>query len=262
MSDPKQQTKTWKLYMSSLFARSMPYIVTGFDDGMILFTTIVPEKLQRAIVETDDAMQFVKFKKEDILTDIYEAFPLLKEASVIVNVLTISGYINKFGIEKLKLVLENQRRVRIVVQGKDDRAQLSDCECVGMLLSQYELNHYSGYYDRYVTRKTMHKYTVVISKIDDTDLTAQKAGINFIRVRSHVPGEECQEWRWFRLPLKDGKNYPSFYEYGKKTGLEHIFNAEILWRQRSVEAVICYDDDNIQVRSFCPRRLWYPIMEK
>jgi len=260
MSTPKEQTETWKLYMSALFARRMPYLVTGFDTGEWLFTDILPEHIQRNVVGSDDVLQFVKFKSPKIVADITDAFPLLKEAAVAVNIKTISGYINKFGIDKVKLVLENKRAVRLKVDGKDDQAQLADLECAGMLLSQYELNYYINYYTRFVSRKSLERYVVVLSPIDLNDLTEPKGAVNCIRVRSCVPG--TTEWRWFRLPLIDGKNYPSILEYGKKAKiLPSTFNAELLWRQRSVEAVIAYDDDNVSVRSVCPRRLWYPILE-
>lgn len=261
MSTPKEQTAAWKLYMSALFARRMSYLVTGFDTGEWLFTDILPEHIQRNVVGSDDVLQFVKFKKPEIQETLTEAFPLLKEAAVAVNIKTISGYVNKFGIDKVKLVLENKRVVRLKVEGKDDHAQLSDLEVAGILLSQYELNYYINYYARFISRKSMERYVVVLSPIDLNDLTEPKGAVNRIRVRSCVPG--TTEWRWFRLPMIDGKNYPSILEYGKKANiLPSIFNAELLWRQRSVEAVLAYDDDNVSVRSVCPCRLWYPILEK
>lgn len=261
MSTIKEQTAVWKLYMSALFARRMNYLVTGFDTGEWLFTDILPEHIQRNVVSSDDVLQFVRFKKPEIIEALTEAFPLFKEASVAVNIKTISGYINKFGIDKVKLVLENGRVVRLKVDGKDDHTQLNDLEIVGMLLSQYELNYYIGYYSRFISRKSLEKYIVVLSPIDLNDLTEPKGAVNCIKVRSCVPN--TTEWRWFRLPMIDGKNYPSILEYCKKADtLPSTFNAELLWRQRSVEAVLAYDDDNVSVRSVCPRRLWYPILEK
>ena len=261
MSTPKEQTAVWKLYMSALFARRMNYLVTGFESGEWLFTDIVPEQIQRNVVGSDDVLQFVRFKKPEIQETLTDAFPLFKEASVIVNIKTISGAINKFGIDKVKLVLENGRAIRLKIDGKDDHAQLADLECTGMLLSQYELNYYIRYYERFISRKSLEKYIVVLSTIDHNDLTEPKGAVNCIRVRSHVP--DTTEWRWFRLPMIDGKNYPSILEYGKKANVTpSSFNAELLWRQRSVEAVIAYDDENVSVRSVCPRRLWYPILEK
>ena len=261
MSTVKEQTAAWKLYMSALFSRRMTYLVTGLDTGEWIYTDIVPEQIQRNTVGSDDVLQFVRFKKPGIQEMLTDAFPLLKEASVIVNTKTMSSAINKFGIDKVKLVLENGRAIRLKVDGKDDHAQLSDLECVGMLLSQYELNYYIGYYNRFISRKSLEKYIVVLSPIDLKDLTEPKGAVNCIRVRSHVPG--TSEWRWFKLPMIDGKNYPSILEYGKKAEIApSTFNAELLWRQRSVEAVIAYDDENISVRSVCPRRLWYPILEE
>lgn len=261
MSTVKEQTAVWKLYMSALFSRRMNYLVTGFDTGDWLFTDILPEHIQRNLVSSDDVLQFVRFKKPEIVEALTEAFPLFKEASVAVNIKTISGYVNKFGIDKVKLVLENGRVIRLKVDGKDDHAQLSDLEIVGMLLSQYELNYYINYYTRFISRKSLERYVVVLSPIDLNDLTEPKGAVNCIKVRSCVPN--TTEWRWFRLPMIDGKNYPSILEYCKKANvLPSTFNAELLWRQRSVEAVLAYDDDNVSVRSVCPRRLWYPILEK
>jgi hypothetical protein len=261
MSAEKDRLAMWKLYMSTLFARRMNYLVTGFDNGEWLFTDILPEHVQRNVVTSDDVLQFVRFNKPEIQGMIIESFPLLGKASVVVNIKTISGFINKFGIDKVKLVLENGRVIRLKIDGTDDHAQLSDLTCVGMLLSQYELNYYIGYYNRFISRKSLEKYLVVLSPINLNDLTSPKGDVNCIKVHSRVP--DTNEVRWFRLPMIDGKNYPSVIEYCKKANVTpSTFNAELLWRQRSVEAVIAYDDENVSVRSVCPRRIWYPILEK
>ena len=261
MSTPKEQLATWKLYMSALFARRMTYLVTGFDTGEWLFTDILPDHIQRNLVASDDVLQFVRFNKPEIKETITDAFPLFKEASVAVNIKTISGAINSHGIDKVKLVLENGRVVRLKTDDDADHIQLSDMPCVGMLLSQYELNYYIGYHRRFIDREALDKYAVVLSPINLNELTEPKGAVNCIKVRSRVPG--TTEWRWFNLPMIDGKNYPSILEYGKKANIApSIFNAELIWRQRSVEAVIAYDDENVSVRSVCPRRLWYPILEK
>ena len=261
MSTPKEQLAMWKMYMSSLFARRMTYLVTGFLNGEWLYTDILPEHIQKNAVTSDSVLQFVRFVKPEIREIICDAFPLFKEASVAVNIKTISGYINKFGIDKISLVLENNRLVRVKVTGKDDHVQLHDLECVGILLSQYELNYYIKYHERFITRKSMQKYTVILSPVDLNDLTAPKGSVNCVKIRTQSP--ETGERRWFNLPMIDGKDYPSIFEYFKKAEVQSpIFNAELLWRQHCVEVVMAYTDENVSVRSVSPRRLWYPILEK
>lgn len=261
MSTPKEQLAMWKLYMSSLFARRMPYLVTGFLSGEWLYTDILPDHIQKNAVMSDSVLQYVTFKKQEIRDIICDAFPLLKEASVIVNIKTISGFINKFGIDKVSLVLENERAVRLKVAGKDDHVQLHDLECVGMLLSQYELNYYIKYYDRFITRKSMYEYAVVLSPVSLDELSAPKGSVNCIKIKTKSPN--ANEWRWFNLPMIDGKDYPSIYEYFKKADVKSpTFNAELLWRQQCVEVVMAYSDENVSVRSVSPRRLWYPILAK
>ena len=178
---------------------------------------------------------------------------------MILNLRKVSGFINKLGIEHCSLVLENQRVYMQFSEQKDQ--QLDDTTLCGRLLSQHEMNYYLGYYDRFISRKTLEKFTSVISKIDDRELTAPKASINTVRVRSCIPGTDST-WSWFRIPLLDGYNFPSLYEYTRKSGItDFILNAELIWRNKSVEAVICYDDKFISVRSVNPRRLWYPRPE-
>lgn len=261
MSTSKEQMAMWKMYMSSLFARRMPYLVTGFVSGEWLYTDILPEHIQRNAVTSNSVLQFVRFNKQEIQEVICEAFPLFKEASVAVNIKTISGFINKFGIDKISLVLENNRLVKVKVAGKDDHVQLHDLECVGILLSQYELNYYIRYYERFITRKSVQRYTVILSPVDLNDLTAPKGSVNCVKIRTQSP-ETCER-RWFNLPMIDGKDYPSIFEYFKKADVKSsIFNAELLWRQQCVEVVMAYSDENISVKSVSPRRLWYPIFEK
>ena len=261
MSTPKEQLAMWKMYMSSLFARRMPYLITGFSTGEWLYTDILPEHIQKNAVTSDSVLQFVRFVKPEIRDIICDAFPMFKEASVAVNIKTISGYINKFGIDKVKLVLENKRAVRVKIDGKDDHVQLHDLECVGMLLSQYELNYYIGYYNRFITRKSMQQYVVVLSPVELDELVAPKGAVNCIKVRTQMP--RTGERRWFNLPMIDGKDYPSMYEYYKKADVKSpIFNAELLWRQQCVEVVMAYTDENVSIRGVSPRRLWYPILVK
>jgi hypothetical protein len=226
-----------------------------------LYTDILPEHIQKNAVTSDSVLQYVTFKKEGIRETICDAFPLLREASVAVNIRTISGYVNKFGIDKVSLVLENGRIVRVKVTGKDDYVQLCDLECVGKLLSQYELNYYIKFHDRYVARKSLNEYAVILSPVDLNDLTAPKGSVNCIRIRTTPPNSS--ECRWFNLPMIDGKDYPSIAEYYKKANIESpVFNVELLWRQQCVEAVVAYSDENISVRGVSPRRLWYPILAK
>ena len=260
MENPKESKRAWKLIMSSLFARAMPYLVTGFGEDKWLFTNILPEQMRDNTLDADSCLQYVKFNIRDDQKLIIDAFPLLGSAAIILNLRSVSGDINKFGIEKCSLVLENQM-VYCKIAGRDDNAQLASLKTCGRLLSQYEMNYYLGYYDRYVTRKTLNQFTAVISKIDDKDLSAPKASINTVRVRSSVPGDNGV-YSWFRLPLVDGVNFPSLYEYIKKSGITgYILNAELIWRNKSVEALVCYDDKFLSVRSINPRRLWYPVKE-
>lgn len=259
MDNPKENARAWKLIMSSLFARAMPYVITGFGEDKWLFTNVLPEQMRDNTLDPDSCLQYVQFRCRDNQNKIIEAFPLLGKAAVILNIKKVSGFINKLGIDHCSLVLENQRVYMKFAEQKDQ--QLDDTTLCGRLLSQHEMNYYLGYHDRYISRKSLDRYTSVISKIDDTELTAPKSSVNTVRVKSCIPGTGGT-WGWFRLPLLDGYNFPSLFEYTRKSGItEYTLNADLLWRNRSIEAVICYDDCNVSVRSINPRRLWYPRFE-
>lgn len=260
MDKDKETKQAWKLIMSSLFARAMPYVVTGFGEDKWLFTNVLPEQMRDRTLDSDSCLQFVHFKDCNDQKLIVKAFPILGKAAIILNIRKTSGEINKFGIEKCSLVLENQR-VYLKVAGRDDHAQLNDSMICGKLLSQYEMNYYLGYYDRFITRKTLDKFTAVLSKIEESELDAPKSAVNTVKIRSLIPGGDGK-YGWFRLPLMDGYNFPSLFEYTRKSGItDYILNADIIWRNRSAEVVVCYDDPFISVRSVNPRRLWYPIAE-
>lgn len=254
MIDVKERLKTWKLLMSSLFSRSMPYLITGLSNNDWIYTNTSPKELQKQILDASHVIQFVHLKKTDLYSSIVESFPLIGKASMILSLRDMNSVINKNGIENYALTLEGLNVIMKPLK-QEDPAQLAEPLLVGRLLSQYELSFYLHYKEQ-----TDSKYYKVISQIHPEELLEPKASINYVKLR--LARENSTDWEWFRLPLLDGLNYPSLREYAKKSGCDqYILNAEVKRKNSSVEVVVAFDDDNLSVRTYFPKRIWFPVRE-
>ena len=251
----KKSLDKWKLVMSSLFARSMPYLITGYEKEKWIFSNVLPAQMHGNITNSDSAIHLVKFSNLELQQDIIDMFPLFGTTSVAVNVGTISKLLNKCGFEDCLLEVENFN-IWINTSSTDETLKHV---LVGRILSQYDLNYYIDWIKRYITRETLTHYDVVLCPVDLEKLDKSKSEVNLFEIHTSTPN--TTERRWFRLPLLDGSNFPSIYEYVKKSKLPFTMNAELVWRGHSVEVVVAFDDSNVSVRSCFPKRIWYPILE-
>lgn len=261
-SDPPAKAKksirdNWKLIMSSLFARTMPYLVTGFSEDSWIFSNVLPEQIQKNTIDSESAIHLVKFKNHELQQMLIEAFPMLGNTSVVVNVGTITKIINKCGIENCSLFVKDYN---VHVKSTTEDPTLVNV-LVGRVLSRYNLDYYIAWINRYVTRENLSQYDVILCPVNLDKLDMAKSEISLFEIHASVPGSSKRQW--FRLPLRDGMNFPSVFEYVKKSQLIPTINAEIIWKgTNSVEVVVAFDDSNISVRSCYPRRIWYPMPEK
>lgn len=261
MGSKSDTLKDVKKYFSSLTARSMKYVLTGLGDGKFIFTTLDPSTLQRRVFTGIDMIHLVTFKDTKALESIYSVFPLFKSTAIIADLRVLLSVINKYGLDNCSMVLENGK---VVVKATDskDATQLVASTDVGAPINEYEAGVYKNYCDRYIDLKGLTA-TRIVAPISVADLPSTKSGVGFMKLKLLDPESfrndpSVKEWKTFYLPMYDGKDYPSYYEYWKNNADNVVLNAIVTWRGTSVEAVIDYADEILHVSSFSPKRLWYP----
>ena len=87
-NDDKTFLNKLKLYFATLFARSMPKIVfgaSGLQDNQALFSNIDLADAELYSPDPKFYIHLVTFKDTDFVDDLFEIFPLLKDAIVLLQ---------------------------------------------------------------------------------------------------------------------------------------------------------------------------------
>ena len=147
MTDPKTFLTKLRLYLATVFARSMPKMimgVPGLNDNQALFSNI---SLIEAELYSPDAEYYihrVTFTDEEFVSDLFEQFPLLKNAIVLLYTDKFFSQLNKHEGTLAELSLESNG-TDIVVNTIQNKVKVSSV--CGVIISEYQASRYADIFN-------------------------------------------------------------------------------------------------------------------
>ena len=95
-NDFKTKLNVIKLVTSALFARKQPFmIVNGNTPGVFYYTNVDVSRVVLYRPTIDDVISKVKITSEDVLSMLYEAYPILKDIIAQIDLVAFSTAVNK-----------------------------------------------------------------------------------------------------------------------------------------------------------------------
>lgn len=244
-----------KMFFSSLFARKMPYLILGNVERINTWymTNISLDEITIYSPNVDQAIHEIVFVDTEPLTMITSRFPVLTKMCGCINVADVCGAINRYkGRTPLRMEVDDATKT-VVMTGDDFRST------VGVLSSPEIVSTYTYIFDRHVDRGKPSesprelKFPVDLTSID-------KNAITKVRVNSDFCDSLKAIWS-VNIPLKDGFNMVSIYEYWRKAKQENA-RMDVCVCQNTGKTIctLCrYVDDWIKVISIQPAALWFPM---
>ncbi len=236
----------------------MPYLVLGNFSRVNTWymTNISLDEVMIYTPNMDYAIHEIVFIDTEPLTMITSLFPLLNKMCGVVDTSKICGAINKYkGATPLEMkVASNGIDVELV---GDDFVVT-----VGSLSSPENVSIYTTIFDDYIGRGKPSttdrelKFPVDMNSFDHNEIKTVPVCSDSYDVIQSI-------WK-VDVPMKDGMNMVSIYEYGKKAKQEHASMDVCICKNtgRSMRTLCRYVDSWIKVMSIQPAALWFPILHK
>jgi len=248
MSDFKTQSNTVKLVTSALFARKQPFmIVNGGTPGMFYYTSITPNRVALYRPEIEDALSQVTIKNEGVLSDLYEAFPKLKEIVAVIDLVKFSAARNK-----LEKKTKDRFPEMIVLDGGNVVLRAEDIDMpIGSLISDLTVSYYKEIIDKYnsFSGNLVKKQFRATQISGDDKLTLEIVDI------------DCKDGHKGELgyPVKDGFSMVSAKEYVNKRDLDPLYTVGMLVNEaaKTARGILSYADDWLDASTIMPGILWF-----
>lgn len=137
--DTKEFLNKIKLLFSTLFNRTMPYVVIGNPDkeDHFLFTSVDPDEIEILNPNPDVVIHDVIINDKNFQNDLYEKFPVLKNYILILFVRDFLSFINKNkNLDIEMFVHEGHVYIR-----KNEKTEEENIQC-GIVVSEYITDRY------------------------------------------------------------------------------------------------------------------------
>lgn len=246
-----------KAIFSSLFARKMPYLILGNFERVNTWymTNISLDEVTIYSPSTEHVIHEIVFVDTEPLTMITSRFPLLNKMVGCIDVSKVCGAMNKYkGATPLDLkVAQNGIDVEIV---GDDFVGI-----VGRLSAPEIVSTYVSLLDNHICRGKPSdsprelKFPVDLASIDKNEIAK-------VRVNSDHADSLQAIWR-VNVPLKDGFNMISCYEYWRKSKQDNAkMDVCVCASQsggRTIRTLCRYVDEWMKIISVQPGAVWFPM---
>ena len=252
-NEPKLFLQKLKLYFSTLFARSMPKAIFGtpdLDDNQILFSNIDLNEAELYTPDPEYFIHLVSIKDTDFLMDLFEQFPLLKRAIVLLYMDAFLAAINKHNddVNKIQLASINDTIiVKVLIDGKETSI---DC---GKIISSYQASRYIDIFESGSINKNTAVSTSIENKISlDDKLTILDFGKLFNLSDNH-----------YTCALVNNQSTISVKEFLKKANVHQYTHTVMAVREGDTARLnVRFCCEYLDVLSVQPAVVWFPKKTK
>ena len=247
--DPKIFLQKLKLYFTTLFARTMPKAIFGtpdLKDNQILFSNIDLEEAELYTPDPEYFIHLVSLKDEDFVNDLYEQFPLLKKAIVLLFMDQFFAAVNKHDGELKQIQLIHKDDTVIVLVCTNGSMHGVTC---GKVISSYQASRYLDIFKSGTIDKETSVSVPLTNKISlDDKLTVLDLGKLF---------NDSNDT--YTCALLNNQSTISVKEFLKKAEIKNFTHAVLSIRQgSSVKLNIWFSCPVLDVISTQPAVVWFP----
>lgn len=247
--DQKTFLAKFKLYFSNLFARTMKMMLMnaeGLEDNQAIFTNISLDGAEFYIQDPTYYMHLVTFNDKDFIDDLFELFPLLHKAIILIDVSKLLTAINKH--EGDITTIKMKHKDSIVFMSTVVNKQPIDTIC-GDIISEYQGSRYVDIFNSSVVDETNAITKNVSSEINPTDK------VSIVTLNDIPPSTS-----YFRIAVLNSQTTVSVKEINGKL-LSNIPYTHSIMADKKGSATrvnFLFNCPLVRVLSVQPSMVWFP----
>lgn len=263
-----------KLYWSSIFSRSQQFVIVGFAENTLVYTTISPVDVATYRPGMEDYIHVVTFKESKVYDIVVEKF--LKNKVACYNVRECLAVLNKQKeLFKLRLLTNSE----IWPESEPLPADLTMCasehpedddveeepvveeveaDTDDDVLSAGKKPPTRKYYGWNLSEFTLEQYRNIINRYWSLlDFTEQEVP-TAMQDKSAVYTIDLPYAGGIKVPMRHGYNIVSLLEYSVKSKMSYVLQARVAKDRLAVRVYFEFNDAIVNVKSVQPGAVWYP----